>query len=160
MARPALATIDDLERLLGAPFSDDEDDLTRIQAEERLAQASEIVRAYAQTDWLNDAEDDVEAVPGAIPGVVTGMVDRASSNPAGVTQEQAGPFARSFGSDAAQRIYLTKMDKLVIRRAVGATGISTIGTSRGAIETGSVGITPYERPEETLTGLHDLLGGS
>lgn len=133
MARPALATLDDLERLLGAISNED-------QAQARIEQASELVRAFAGVDWLNANQDDVENVPGAIPGVVIGIVERAVGNPDGVTanSETAGPFARSFsfGQDAASRIYLTDADKRIIRHAVsGQPGVFTISTTRGILET-------------------------
>ncbi len=133
MARPALATVDDLERLLG------EDVPNEGRAEALLEQASEIVRAYAQTTWLSDDQDELVDVPGAIPGVVTAMVDRATANPGGITQESAGPFSRSFGADAAQRLYLTAGEKSVIRFALGATTtLGVIATTRGPMETPDV----------------------
>lgn len=134
MARPALATVEDLQRLLGedAPITDED------QANARLEQASELVRAYARQDWLNDDGDELEDVPGAIPGVVAGIVERASRNPDGATYETVGPFARSFGADAAARLYLTAADKLVIGNAVSAIGVGVISTTRGAMETPNV----------------------
>lgn len=134
MARPALASVEDLERLLA---EDIDGDASTEQAEARLEQASELVRAYAGTDWLNADESDVEGVPGAIPGVVVGIVERASRNPSGTVSESAGPYSRSFGSEAAARIYLTAGDKMIIRHAVGnVSGLSVISTTRGPIETG------------------------
>lgn len=130
MARPALATVDDLERLLGEAVPNP------ARADALLEQASEIVRAYAQTTWLNDDEDELDAVPGAIPGVVLAMVDRATANPGGITQESAGPFSRSFGPDASQRLYLTAGEKSVVRFALGAqTTLGVLSTTRGRIET-------------------------
>lgn len=134
MARPALATIADLEAALATEV-DNED-----QAMSLLERASAIVRAYAHTTWLNDDEDALEDVPADIPGVVVGMVERATRNPSGVTQEQSGPFARSFGPDAAGRLYLTRWDRLVIKAAAGDTGgLQTLGTTRGNLETAPVG---------------------
>lgn len=131
MARPALAGIDDLNERLDAEVT-----LELIpQAMARLADASEIVRAYAGVTWLNTAEDAVDGVPGQIPGVVASMVERATRNPGGVVQEQAGPFGRSFGGDAASRLYMTKGEKAVVRFAAGRTAIGTLGTTRGDIET-------------------------
>lgn len=141
MTRPALATVDDLERLLGGDVNNPE------QAEVRLRQASAIVRAYARQTWLDDAGTALEGVPDDIPDIVTGMVERASRNPDGLTSETTGPFARSFGADAAQRLYLTAADKLVIRAAVGSTGIGTLSTTRGCLETPAVDdcwLEPYE----------------
>lgn len=144
MARPALGTIDDLEDLLDEPIDNP------AQAQARLAQASELVRAYAGIDWLNDEQTAVENVPGAIPGVVAAIVERASRNPGAVTQdaETVGPFSftRSFGADAAARIYLTDSDKRIIRHAAGTSPLGVIGTTRGRMETADVidcwGLTP------------------
>jgi hypothetical protein len=139
VARPALANLDDLEAALGGPVADSQ------QAESLLARASAIVRAFAGKTWTTTDDDDEEVldvVPPDIPGVVVGMVERATRNPDGVTQvqETAGPFSlgRSFGSDAAGRIYLTAMDKLVIRAAVGSTGVGTLTMTRGPLETPDV----------------------
>ena len=132
MARPALATVEDLERLLGEAVPDED------QAEARLEQASELVRAYARVDWLSDDESEVEDVPGQIPGVVIAIVERASRNPSGATQETAGPFSRSFGSEAAARMYLTAGEKLIIGHATSAIGLGVITTTRGAMETPNV----------------------
>src|SRR5690606_41898036 len=93
MPRPLLATISDLESFTGEDVSNTD------QASALLARASELVRAYAGVTWLNDTEDAVEGVPAQIPGEVCDIVDRATRNPAGITQEQAGPFQRSFRSE-------------------------------------------------------------
>ncbi len=130
MARPALATAQDLEDLLGETLTDAD---SRVYA--LLALASEIVRAYAGVTWLNTDETDVENVPESIPLVVASMVQRTTSNPSGVVQESAGPFSRSFGPDAAQRLYITRQEKAVIRAAVGLSSVGTIGTTRGDLET-------------------------
>lgn len=132
MARPALATVEDLERLLGEAVSD------AAQADARLEQASELVRAYARVDWLNDDESEIEDVPGQIPGVVAAIVERASRNPSGATQETAGPFSRSFGAEAAARMYLTAGEKLIIGHATSTIGLGVITTTRGPMETASV----------------------
>lgn len=142
MARPALATVDDLEILLGESVVDP------AQADARLCQASELVRAYAGQDWLDDDETALDGVPGAIPGVVCGIVERATRNPDGVTQEAAGPFSRSFGADAASRIYLADGDKRIIRRAAGAQPLAVISTTRGQMETGAVVDGWSDIPEE------------
>lgn len=128
MARPTLATLDDLNARLDTPATNP------TQAYARLADASEIVRAYAGEDWI-DADGEPEEVPDQIVGVVAQMVERSSRNPGGVTSETAGPFARSFGPEAATRLYLTKLDKLIIRAAVDRGQVGTIPTSRGPLET-------------------------
>lgn len=133
MARPALATIDDLEALLGSSVDDP------TQALARLRQASAIVRAEAGATWLNEDETELDGVPADIPDLVAGMVERASRNPDGATQETAGEFSRSFGSQAAERLYLTAGEKAVIAAAAGRRpGLGTITTTRGDIETASV----------------------
>jgi hypothetical protein len=135
--RTPLATLDDLERLMGGEQISD-----HRQATARLADASEIVREAADTDWLSDT-GELEDVPGQIPGVVANMVERASRNPGGVQQESVGPFSRSFGADAAARLYLTKSERAVVRRAAGRSGLRTIGTTRGPLETAPVECGPY-----------------
>lgn len=132
MSRPALATVDDVAVRLGQEITDPG------QAQARLEDASEIVRAYAGTTWLNDDEDTLVDVPAQVAGVVAQMVERAARNPSGVTQETTGPFAVSFGAEAAARLYLTRNNKLVIRAAVARTSIGTLSTSRGPLETPSV----------------------
>lgn len=132
MARPALADLADLEALVGT-ITD------RTAAEARLAQASEIVRAYAGVSWLTDAGELDPDVPEQIAGVVAAMVERATLNPSGTTQESAGPFSRSFGSDAAQRLYMTAGERMVVRAAAGRRSIGTISTTRGDLETRPVG---------------------
>lgn len=134
MTTPALATIADLEERLGYEIEDED---VQAQAEARLRDASAIVRAYARETWLDD-DGNLDDVPDEIVGVVATMVERASRNPAGVTQEAAGPFSRSFGSDAAARLYLTKPEKLVVRNAVGRTGLGVVATTRGELETGPI----------------------
>jgi len=136
MARPSLATLGDLEDLLGEPVTG-----SSRRALHLLAHASEIVRAYAGVSWLNDDGDELADVPAQVPAVVAAMVVRATENPLGITQETAGPFSRSFGSDAAQRIYMTRQEKAIVRAAAGVAAVGTIGTTRGPLETrGVVGV--------------------
>lgn len=133
MGRPALASIDDLTALTGAIATED---VPRASA--LLAMASEVVRAYAGTTWLNDDEDDIEDVPAQIPDVVASMVWRATANPLGIVQESAGPFSRSFGSDAAQRLYMTRQERAIVRAAVGVAAVQPMGTTRESLETRAV----------------------
>lgn len=165
MARPSLADITELEARLGSTFTDPSAVLT--QAEARLADASEIVRAYAGKTWLTDDESALaDDVPGAIPGVVASMVERATRNPGGITQETAGPFSRSFGSDAATRLFLTAAEKSVVRAAAGRLGIATLSTTRGPLETACLSDGYYVdaggvgAPEETFAGITELMGGT
>ena len=162
MARPALADITELQARLGYTLTG-----TQVaQANARLADASEIVRAYAGKTWLNaDETAVVEDLPGSIPGVVASMVERATRNPDGATQETAGPFSRSFGSDASARLFLTAGEKSVIRAAAGRVGIGALSTTRGPLETACIADGYYVEglgtaPEETFAGITELMGGT
>lgn len=128
MARPPLADLDDLIRRVGSIV--DAPDAALVL----LEQASAIVRAYAGQTWL-DSNGALSGVPDDIPGVVVSMVERATRNPDGLAGESVGPFSRSFGPAAYDRLYLTKAERMVIRAAVGNTGIGTISTTRGSLET-------------------------
>jgi hypothetical protein len=129
MPRPALATSADVAARLGHDV-DDED-----QVQAWLEDASALARAYAGRTWLNADETELENEPADVVGVVAGMVVRLISNPDGVTQESLGQFSQSFGSDASQRLFLTAADKLILKAASGRTGIGTLPTTRGHLET-------------------------
>lgn len=120
MPADPIAIVDDLERRVGQVDPDDLDN-----AESLLAYASSLVRAYGNRAW-----DVPEEVPSELVEVVVGMVERAVTNPQGATQETAGPFTVSFGSAAAQRVYLTKGDRTIIRSAAG-NGAFTIPQAEG-----------------------------
>lgn len=136
MPRPPLARYEDLCEALG----DEAVGIDEDKAMWLLGRASAIVRAQAGVTWLDDDEAALVDVPPDIPGVIVGMVERATKNPTGTVQENAGPFGRSFGADAASRLYLTAMDKLVIGAAAGviSSGIGVLSTTRGCLETGAV----------------------
>lgn len=132
MPRPALATLDYLEARLGYEVTDP------AQAQARLEDASAIVRAYASKTWLDVDGHLIADVPEDIAGVVAGMVERIIRNPDGAVAETAGPFQRQLGPRAAERLYLSAMDKLVIDAAVASPGLTTISTTRGLVETHTV----------------------
>lgn len=144
MARPSLASVSDFEALLGEPVA--AGSASRVAL--LLAHASEIVRVYAGATWLNDDEDDLEDLPAQIPMVVCMMVERATSNPLGVTQETAGPFSRSFGSDAAQRLYMTRQERAIVRAAAGVAAVAPLGTTRGDLETRQMTSVWTDAPQE------------
>lgn len=149
MARPRLTTVEAVARLLGQDITNTD------QAEAFIEIASEVVRAFAKQTWLNEAEDALEGVPAQIPGVVDRMVVRAIRNPDEVTQEQAGPFTRSM-----RPVYMDQYDKMVVRSAVGSSGVGVLSTTRGDLETPAVSIPGAPLPEETLAGLADRMGGT
>lgn len=143
--RPPLATVDELEAALGTSVD-------QAQAISLLGRASAIVRAFTGSTWL-DEDGNLDDVPDDVPGVVVGMVERATRNETGEVggSETIGPFtwSHSFGQEAAQKLYLTAMDKLVLRAAVGSTGLGVISTTRGPVETPAV--TDYwDLPEEVI----------
>lgn len=129
MPRLALATPDDVATRLGHDV-DDED-----QVQAWLEDASALARAYAGKTWLNSEETELLDEPADVAGVVAGMVVRLINNPDGVTQETLGQFSQSYGKDASQRLFLTAADKLILKAAAGRTGIGTLPTTRGHLET-------------------------
>lgn len=137
VALPALATIADLDRVLDRELTVDEVP----RAEALIDYASALVRAYAGMTWAPPAD-----VPAEIVTVVVTMVERATRNPDGLVQETAGPFSRSFAPDAAQRIYLSKGDKAIIRSVAGLSGLGTVSTTRGPLETPAVTSGPGTYP--------------
>jgi hypothetical protein len=104
---PLIASLEDLELRVGEIAQEQQDN-----AESLLRYASNLVRAYGNRLW--DADFPEELVE-----VVVGMVERARDNPTGATQESAGPFTVSWGPNAAQRVYLTRGDRMIVR-SVGA----------------------------------------
>lgn len=108
MPLPLLATIDDLEQRLGSPISDPS------QAESLLSYASSLIRGYTHLSYV-DADDGLITLPDGVTQVCVEMVFRAVTNPTGATQDTTGPFSVSFGPDAAQRVWLSKSDKLILR---------------------------------------------
>lgn len=108
MTLPSLATLDDLEVRLGQPVADPG------QAQALLDYASALIRGYAKRTWV-DGDDALTDVPDGVPQVCVEMVFRAVTNPSGATQDTTGPFSVSFGPDAAQRIYLSRSDKAILR---------------------------------------------
>lgn len=88
-----------------------------------LEDASDLVRLVAETDFL-DTEGAL-VLPEGITAVVLQMVRRAVYNPAGVQQEQQGPFG--WQSPGQQGIYVTRREAKIIRKAAGtAAGLGTL----------------------------------
>ena len=135
MSLPTLASLSDLEERLGHSLPGE--DLS--SAQRLLRYASSLVRAYAGLSWVDD-DGQLADVPGDVVDVVVEIVDRATKNPAGATQVLAGPFSRSFGADAAQRMYLSGSDKTILAAIPGRrAGLQVISTTRGPVETASPG---------------------
>lgn len=127
MTYPALATLADVEARLGRNVDDP------LQVEALLVDASALVRTYANETWVND-DGELDDVPDGVPGVVAGIVLRAVQNPTGATQETTGPFSVSYGAAAANRLYLTATDKMILT-GHGTGRVRVLKTSRGTVET-------------------------
>lgn len=124
MAALPLATPDDIAALAPDLTLDDG------QAERLLALASAKVRAYAHRTWMNVAGDALEGVPDGVPELVALMVVRALRAPAEVSQERIGNYQVSY-TNPADRLYLTKDDKRMLRTGSSAF---TINTCQGSEE--------------------------
>lgn len=86
------------------------------QLEALLNDASALARSHANRTWV-DGGGLLSDVPDGVVGVVAAMVARSLINPTGVTQETTGPFNVSYGAAAADRLYLTRNEKLLLRGA-------------------------------------------
>lgn len=108
-----LATVEDVEALLDAEI------VNRDRVSALIRQASALVEAYCRREFA-------DTVPEVVSTVVAGMVARvvgsnAADLPAGATSMMttAGPFTRQTQFAAGSTdggVWLTKMDKLVLRR--------------------------------------------
>lgn len=159
MALPPLADVDYFQTYANVTLDDDE----AAQVEQLLVQASSIARAFAGRHWVDDPDAELptlEGVPDGADGVVAGMVQRATLNPTGVTtdQEQTGPFAhmRSYGADAAQRLYLTAADKLILKGTPRAFTIDT--TPAASLAVNDSHLTANETISNILTEVPELEG--
>jgi hypothetical protein len=117
-----IANLADLELRVGDIDADDQPNALSL-----LRYASNLVRAYGNRRWDGTVD---HPVPEELVEVVVGMVERATRNVDGVTQESAGPFTRSFGPAAAQRTFLTYGDKMIVRSAAGS-GAFTVDQTAG-----------------------------
>ena len=136
MTLPALATVGDLEGRLAESVPNE------TQAEALLSYASALVRAYTGKTFVDDAGTLIDPLPDGVAQVTVEMVFRAVTNPGGYTQETTGPFTVSFGSAAAQRLYLTAADKSILG-ARGTGGLTVLSTTRGDLETRPVSHDPW-----------------
>lgn len=98
------------------------------------------VLSEAQVEHIQSLAEGCIGVHDEVPGsVVAVLVDVAyrffqslTTNPEGFTQEQTGPFGRSFGSQPARG--LTDRDCQQLRLAMGIGSLSTVSTTRGPVE--------------------------
>lgn len=150
MTLPALATVDDLEIRLGQTLDADQ----RPQAEWLLRYASALIRAYTGRDYLDDDGNLINPLPDGVPEVCVEIVFRAVTNPTGATQQSAGPYALSLGPEAAQRMFLSAQDKIILGPKSRRPKLWTQPTTRGDIETETVYV-PVSNDGEPLPLLAD-----
>lgn len=121
---PPLALVDDFAaRTPGGVAASDRD---RVEA--LLKDASTLVRIEAGTTWVNDA-GDLEGVPDVAVVVTIAAARRAFANPDGVVRESAGSFSQTL-SNASPDVYLTVAEKVLVRRAVGRSGVWSLSVTR------------------------------
>ena len=146
MTLPPLATVEELEQRLGRDIPHGE---ATAQASWLLGYSSALVRAYCRADWIDPDTGLLGPLPSGVAEVAVEIVYRAVTNPEGVTQDSAGSFSVSFGSEAAQRMFLTAGDKAILG-GTGRSSIGTLSTTRGPIETptvhGDTGIADLDFP--------------
>lgn len=130
---PPLADVATLAARLKVEFDEPDTD----QAELLLAQASAIVRSYTGRTFTDADGDLIDPLPDGVSGVVIEMVTRVAQNPEGATQDTAGPYSVSFGPNAAERLYLSSGDRIVLDPLKRTGGLRTIPTTRGPVETPS-----------------------
>lgn len=126
-ALPALATVDDLGKLLQVSIEDT--DVAR--AEALLDDASGLIRAEAGTSWVGDDGVTVTA-PAVVVTICKNMAKRAFVNPAGYSSETVGNWTGRFADrdQVSSGVYLTEPEIRMIRRAAGAPTLGTITLSR------------------------------
>lgn len=137
MALPPLAKPEDVEAMPGYPAGAADETVEML-----IVLASAKVRAFTGCTWTNAAGTALEDVPDGVPELVAGMVVRSLRNPSGATQENAGPFGRSHGSQAVNAVYLSAEDRDFLATISCRLGVYTLSTTRGPLETPPV-LDPY-----------------
>lgn len=122
----AWITLDDVEPFVRIDLADD-DTVDRLIAHAQLLAEVEI-------------GDQDEPVSQKLSAVLTQIVVRmwrgskeAELNPAGINQENLGPYGFQTQNSGAG-LGLTNAEKKLLRKAAGLTGLSTIRLSRGPVE--------------------------
>lgn len=132
MSLPPLATIADI--LTRAPELST--GIDSLQAEALLDDASALIRAEANREWVNDDGDELEGVPDGVAGICARMVIRAlRGGDDGIRQEGEGNYNVTYADTG---LFLKAQEKRFIARAAGHGRAFSIDTS-GAV--GYIGIT-------------------
>lgn len=121
---PALVALEDFDARLpgGIPAGEE------ARAEATLNDASALVRAEAGNTWVDDA-GALTAVPDVIVMVTVSAARRAFVNPDMLASESVVNYSATFSS-ASPDVYLTANEKKLIGKAVGQSGLWTLGTTR------------------------------
>lgn len=134
-ALPPFASVADVEVRLGRTVTDGE----RATVEAALEDASDLIRAETGRDWV-DPDNPAQLVGDpaqldTLRTVCAAVAARLIRNPAGVAQETVGPFSVSHGTSAVPGAWLTRWERLRLRRAAGLIGVTVLSTTRGPFET-------------------------
>ena len=139
MSEPVLASYEDLEARMGTS-----PDTTRALA--ALSDASALIHLVSNYRWIDEDGDLVADVPGAVLAICCSAARRVLENPTQLSNETetiANYSQSQTYAVASNDVYLTKSELVRIRQASGASGISTVSTTRGDLETKEV--YPYNR---------------
>ena len=120
MSTPTLASLQQLDARFPGGLSDD--DTNRALA--ALDDASAWIRSEASEDWLDD-DGNLSDVPAVIVSICCAVARRVVDNPAGIMQRSIAGYSEGL-SNATTDVYLTKQEKAMIRKAVGAGGITVV----------------------------------
>ena len=151
MALPALATTVELGQWLGSAIPTGD-----LRAQLLLESASGLVRSAAGQTWVDDDGQLGDVHPDART-ITLNAAARAWANPTGVTQKSTGPFTATW-SPGANTVTLTDHERrtLAVLREGGWGGLTTISTTRGDIETGSL-MVDVEGGAQIEVGVPDVL---
>lgn len=121
---PSLATVEQFE--VRIPGGVEVGDYARAQA--ALDDASSLVRTEASVTWVNAAGELFE-VPDVAVTVAIAAARRAFVNPDMIASESIQDYSTTFSSSSSD-IYLTKAERLAIRRITARSGLWTLATTR------------------------------
>jgi hypothetical protein len=128
---PPLATLEQLGARLGQSFpvngqTGEPTTADGMRAGAALNDASNLIRAIAGEDWLDDT-GAVADVPYTIQTITLSVAQRAYVNPNGAVQASVGDASVTWSREgAAGAVFLTPTEIKAIRRIVGAPSMSSI----------------------------------
>lgn len=130
-ALPSLATSNDLGDWLGATIEQSD-----VRAGAVLAAASSLVRAEAQTTWIDATTGALGEVPDVIVTVVVQAAARGYRNPDGLQSETIDDYTRRLSPAASAGVYLTDDERAIARRfrPNRTSGLWSLSTTREAVD--------------------------